>query len=180
MKSLRDRELIFTENHILETYSDGYVMMDWEDGIMKEHARAACHNQGDILEVGFGMGISAGYIQSFSPKSHTIMEFHPQVLEKLHKWAKDKEGVKIIEGDWIENLEELKLYDGIFFDTYLDKNNPRLLMDYLKPGGVFTFFNPNEGKHLGLDCEYKKMEVNPDKNDYFRKKTYYLPVYKKM
>ena len=108
MKSLRDRELIFTENHILETYSDGYVMMDWEDGIMKEHARAACHNQGDILEVGFGMGISAGYIQSFSPKSHTIMEFHPQVLEKLHKWAKDKEGVKIIEGDWIENLEEVR------------------------------------------------------------------------
>jgi tRNA G46 methylase TrmB len=31
--------------------------------LMKEHAKIACHNQGDVLEIGFGMGISATEIQ---------------------------------------------------------------------------------------------------------------------
>jgi len=176
--SFKDNKLEFSDSYI-STPTGKYVMMDWEDDIMKEHARVACHNKGDVLEVGFGMGISADYIQSFNPRSHTIMEFHPQILEKLHKWSKGKDNIKIIEGDWGKNLDKLKLYDGIFFDTYLDKNKPRILIDYLKPGGVFTFFNPSQGSHLGLDCEYKIMEVNPDKNDYFNGKTYYLPIFKK-
>ena len=56
------------------------VMMDWEDEIMSASAAYACQNGGDILEIGFGMGISAGYIQSHSINSHTICENHPQII----------------------------------------------------------------------------------------------------
>lgn len=40
-----------------------------------------CEGGGDILEIGFGMGISAGHIQANSITSHTIVENHPQVIE---------------------------------------------------------------------------------------------------
>ena len=39
------------------------VMMDWEHSLMSASAAYVCENGGDILEIGFGMGISAGYIQ---------------------------------------------------------------------------------------------------------------------
>ena len=38
------------------------VMMDWERLLMSASAAYATQNGGDILEIGFGMGISAGYI----------------------------------------------------------------------------------------------------------------------
>ena len=51
-----------------------YVMMDWEDPLMSASAAYVCENGGDILEIGFGMGISANYIQSHTINSHTIIE----------------------------------------------------------------------------------------------------------
>ena len=43
----------------------GYeIMMDWETNLMQEHAKVATENGGDILEIGFGMGICANFIQT--------------------------------------------------------------------------------------------------------------------
>lgn len=174
------KKLIFTDKYIFESDSNKYVMMDWEREIMMRHAMAACHHGGDVLEVGFGMGISANYIQAFKPNTHTIMEIHPQILEKLHEWAKGKYNIKIIEGDWYKNLDKLKEYDGIFFDTFMDKHRPNVLIDYLKPDGIFTFFNCiQERNTLGLDCKYEIIDVNPDENGYFKYDKYYLPIYRK-
>ena len=58
------------------------VMMDWEDSLMSASAAYVCENGGDILEIGYGMGISAGYIQSHSISSHTIIENHPNRIPK--------------------------------------------------------------------------------------------------
>ena len=151
-------------------------MMDWEDEMMKKHAEVVCHNQGDVLEIGFGMGISAKHIQELKPKSHTIMEVHPQILEKLYEWAEGRDNVIIIEGDWIKNLNKLGLYDGIFHDTFLDSSDKMKLTDYLKPGGVFTFFNG-----IGHNKQYEmiEMNVNPPQNKYFNKKKYYVPIMRK-
>ena len=44
------------------------VMMDWEDPIMSASAAYACENGGDILEIGFGMGISCLLYTSPSPR----------------------------------------------------------------------------------------------------------------
>jgi hypothetical protein len=39
------------------------VMMQWEEPIMKAHANLICQGGGDILNVGFGMGIIDAAIQ---------------------------------------------------------------------------------------------------------------------
>ena len=77
-----DRELIFDSDKIYFIREEKMfeVMMDWEDEIMKASADYICENGGDILEIGFGMGISAGYIQANNINSHTIIEKHPQII----------------------------------------------------------------------------------------------------
>ena len=61
------------------------VMMDWEDSLMSASAAYVTQNGGDILEIGFGMGISAGYMHSHSINSHTIVENHPQIITKAQE-----------------------------------------------------------------------------------------------
>ena len=92
--------------------------MDWEAPIMDRMAAEVCHNGGDVLEVGFGMGISAGCIQKRRPASHTIVECHPQILQRLHAWAADKPNVSIVEGMWQDVLHTLGEFDGITWDTF--------------------------------------------------------------
>ena len=47
--------------------------------LMEAHAEAVCSGGGDVLNVGFGMGIVDGAIQRRRPRSHTIVEAHPDV-----------------------------------------------------------------------------------------------------
>ena len=93
------------------------VMMEWEKPYMK-----ACIDvlrpSGDVLEVGFGLGYSSQQIQGYSPKSHTIIEYHPKVAERARKWAKRYPNVTIIEETWQNALPNLGLFDSIFFDDY--------------------------------------------------------------
>ena len=96
--SYTQQELIFTNSKIYYIEKNGeerQVMMDWEDSLMKKHADYVCSNGGDILEIGFGMGISANYIQQNNPASHTIVENHPQIIEKAKQWAAGKSNVTI-------------------------------------------------------------------------------------
>jgi len=58
--------LIFSDDKITISGSNIDVMMDWEAPIMSASAAYVTEGGGDILEIGFGMGISAGYIQSHS------------------------------------------------------------------------------------------------------------------
>ena len=54
---------------------NGYIVMHrWETPIMKMMAEWACGNTGDILEVGYGMGICANFIQQNHITYHTIVE----------------------------------------------------------------------------------------------------------
>ena len=126
-----DETLIFESDKIYYKAAndsiDMEVMMDWEDAIMKKSADYVCENGGDILEIGFGMGIEANYIQANSINSHTIVENHPQIIEKAKAWASDKPNVTIIESDWNTVKDKrrkicLATYDGIFYDTFADDN----------------------------------------------------------
>ncbi len=93
------------------------VMMEWEKPYM-----IACIDAlkpfGDVLEIGFGLGYSAEQIQSFHPKSHTIVEFHPEVAAKAREWAKNFPNVTIVEDTWQHALPSLGIFDAIFFDDY--------------------------------------------------------------
>ena len=57
------------------------VMMAWEKPYM-EACVDALKPSGDVLEIGFGLGYSATQIQKYSPKSHTIIECDPVVIER--------------------------------------------------------------------------------------------------
>lgn len=93
------------------------VMMEWEKPYM-----IACIDAlqpfGDVLEIGFGLGYSADQIQSYRPKSHTIIEYHPVVASHARKWAECHPNVTIIEDTWQNALPGLGLFDCIFFDDY--------------------------------------------------------------
>ena len=119
-------------------------MHEWEDDMMKKHAEIVCENGGDILEVGFGMGISADYIQKQDIKSHTIIENDEVVYEKLIEWAKDKPNVEIIFGDWQNSLPDKK-FDGIFFDTWGESKIsflfPLMILKCCDIGTIVSFFN---------------------------------------
>lgn len=93
------------------------VMMEWEKPYM-EACIDALQPSGDVLEIGFGCGYSATRIQEYQPRSHTIIEYHPVVVERARKWAENYPNVKIIEDTWQNALEYLGLFDEIFFDDY--------------------------------------------------------------
>tara|TARA_R100001463_G_scaffold131367_1_gene191323 strand:+ start:1153 stop:1719 length:567 start_codon:yes stop_codon:yes gene_type:complete len=157
------------------------VMMDWEDSIMKKSADYVCQNGGNILEIGFGMGISADYIQANSINSHTIVENHPQIIEKAKAWAADKPNVTIIEDDWHSAKDSLSTYDGIFYDTFGDENMDKFkssLNNLTNTGCKVTWWNSvaSENNYYSIDgVTYEAITVSPPSNCYFNHTTYYLP-----
>ena len=178
---MRDEKLQFLEDRIVSDEL-GIIMMDWEHPLMKRHAEIVCKNGGDILEIGFGMGISAQYIQEQDIDSHTIIEIHPEIAERAREWAKDKENVKIIESDWHDIMENLDTYDGIFYDAEQDKRKLEFY-DFikLKNGGIYTFFNPQgdgikNDHNIKENIRYELIDIDPPENPYFNLNTYYLPI----
>lgn len=145
-KSYLEERVRFSEDKLLDEGSKG-VMMAWERPLMEAHAKAVCAAGGDILNVGFGMGLVDTAIQSYRPTSHTIVEAHPEVYARMVAtgWS-ERPNVHIIFGQWQDILPMLGMYDGIFFDTYGEhfedlKEFHDHLPKLLKPGGVYSFFN---------------------------------------
>lgn len=130
---------------------DVSIMDDQEKLIMKESANIICENGGDILNVGFGLGIIDSYIQQHSIDSHTIIEIHPDIIKHAKGMGFDKKA-RICEGDWRAWIskfnEEGTKFDGIYFDTYNTVEGVNEWADFLKdvdsilkPGGIFSYFN---------------------------------------
>ena len=178
-----DKILTFEDDKIYYSIGDETleVMMDWESSIMEASANYVCSNGGDILEIGFGMGISAGYIQANSINSHTIVECHPQVLEKAKEWAKDKSNVTIVEGEWFDIKNSLSTYDGIFYDTFGEDDWSVFggnVASLAKSGAKVTWWNNNPSATTIQDIDgvtYDIIDVDPPSNSYFNSSKYYLP-----
>ncbi|KAL9667346.1 hypothetical protein QQ045_001700 [Rhodiola kirilowii] len=142
---LEDR-VSFSEDKIMDAESKA-VMMAWEKPLMEAHAKAVCSQGGHILNIGFGMGLVDAAIQQYSPLSHTIVEAHPEVYDRMCRTGwKEKKNVKIVFGRWQDVLSQLDTYDGIFFDTYGEyyedlREFHHHLPSLLKPGGIYSFFN---------------------------------------
>lgn len=180
-----EKTLIFESNKIYFTDEafggDREVMMDWEDSLMSASAAYVCEGGGDILEIGFGMGISAGYMHSHSINSHTIIENHPQIITKAQEWASAKSNVTIVTGSWYNIKDNLSTYDGIFYDTFGDQDMNKFsssLSSLVKEGAKVTWWN-NESSETNFynipDVTYQTLNVNPPTNHYFNSTTYYLP-----
>ncbi len=174
------------------------LMHEWESSIMKKHADFVCELGGNILEVGFGMGISANFIQENGVSSHTIIELHPQIAEKAREWAADKPNVTILEGAWEEIIPTLqegtiqitpKKFDGIFYDTYgfwcPDGQFANIIKPHTKNTTRITHWNPlhNVGSTCGfmnkpdykIDFDEISIDVDKQPSGYYLGETYYFP-----
>tara|TARA_R110001632_G_scaffold55100_2_gene134935 strand:- start:15 stop:668 length:654 start_codon:yes stop_codon:yes gene_type:complete len=156
-----DQNLTFTDNNLLDENGHA-VMMDWEDSIMQVQAETICRNGGDILNVGFGMGIIDNYIQYHNPRTHWIIENHPDVQAKMVKdgWLK-KPHVRCIFSTWQKVVNYLPKFDGVYWDTWEESPEQFLqaVPSILKPNGIFTFFN-NPRNELNNDESVRLM--HPD------------------
>ena len=177
--AFKDTTLTFEDDKIV-TDDGREVMMSWEAPIMEKSAEYICQSKGDILEIGFGMGICSDYIQAQGVNSHTIVEIHPQVIERLKAWAEDKDNVTIVVGDW--NSADLGTYDGIFLDTYGDlslDNFKAFALSKAKDGARITYWNNEENEHnpYSFDSvDYETVSISPNENMYTNMKdNYYMP-----
>lgn len=178
-------ELIITDDYIYTPHNNHNVMHVCETSIMKKQTEITTKNGGDILEVGFGMHISADFITN-NPNvtSYTVIEIHPQQYERALEWAKTKTiPINVILGDWMDVLPLLdKKFDGIFFDTdtdgritkFLDKVEPNC-----KEATIVTFYayyvydirlNPVVISYT--DEEFEELPDVWKKNKYFSGKSY--------
>ena len=183
--SYLEKTLTFEDTKIWYTNVDGdevNVMMDWEAPMMSASAAYVCQGGGDILEIGFGMGMASNYIQSHSIDSHTICEIHPQIITKAQEWASGKSNVTIVTGSWYSNIAQLSTYDGIFWDAGFTSDIQHLsssVSSLAKSGARFTWYN-NEYKadnSLSISgSSYQEISVSPTSgNNYFNNNIYYMP-----
>ena len=191
MNTYLSSSIIFYNNKITTKLQETYgnieipVMMDWEDSLMSASAAYVTEGGGDILEIGFGMGISAGYMHSHSINSHTIVENHPDIIPKAVEWANNKSNVTIISQSWYNVKDSLGTFDGVFYDTFEDENYKDFsssLSTWTKSGTKVTFWNDDnaESNNHQIQTSYQQINITPPNSAsvYFRNgnTTYYMPM----
>ena len=183
------------------------VMEDWELGYMHLLAEIATSNQGQVLEIGYGLGLSAKAIQSHTIKSHFVIECHPDVITRCIKdlyQPMNENRLHVMSGFWqdITPCLRAKSFDGILFDTYpmseeeIHANHFWFFEEayrLLKPGGVLTYYSDEatgfSDLHLKkLQCagflkrniQHVICDVAPPVNcEYWQAKTILAPIIRK-
>ncbi|KAI4229584.1 MAG: hypothetical protein L6R36_000742 [Xanthoria steineri] len=152
--------LSFQPDRILDA-STNSIMMSWETTLMSRTAALLAPTAGlRILNVGHGMGIIDSEFQSTNPRTHHIIEAHPDVLARMREegWYA-KPNVVVHEGRWQDILPSIiekdvgeqngpLLFDVIYFDTFAEPYSAlrRFFDDFViglldDDGGRWGFFN---------------------------------------
>lgn len=137
--------------------TDEQIMEDWQIPVMEAMAEIVCEASGDVLEIGFGRGVASEIIQQLGVRSHTISECNPSVVDRFKEWRlkHPDSDIHLLEGLWQERVDDMGLYDGVFFHTYplneeeyVDQVVQSVTFaehffstasDHLRPAGVFTY-----------------------------------------
>lgn len=151
-----------SKNYLKINGSD--VMEAWEDPIMHAMAQVVAENGGKVLEIGYGMGISAHYICQFPfVTDYVVCELNHHIagqagrdLARITEQAAQRGrqlNCTVIEGHWSDTKEAILArwgaFDGIFYDAYPveegEKGVHSLMFmlngrELLKENGVLTYF----------------------------------------
>ena len=149
--SWRDAIALYDEHTL--TINGHPVMEDWEESYMLALAEIAAHQGGSILEIGFGMGISARYIQEHPIDQHVIIEANKEVYAQLEIFALTAKRQTIpLFGFWEDIVSQIPSGSiaGILFDTYplreeeVHRNHFFFFKEayrLLVPGGILTYYS---------------------------------------
>lgn len=175
------------------------VMQAWERPLMARLAREVTRNAGDILEIGFGMGISANEIAACGCDSYTVIEAHPRIADMARDWCERQPfPASVIEGFWQDAIEGIgQQFDGILFDTYplsameRGQNHFEFIPHapaLLKDSGILTLYSDEtiefRTAHMALllasFAEVRLVRVDdlrpPDGCEYWQSSTMVIPV----
>jgi amino acid adenylation domain-containing protein len=104
-----------------EQLAEQEIMEDWQTPLMQAMAEFATETHGDVLEIGFGRGVSATMIQDRGVRSHTIVEANPfSISDYFVPWRTrfpDRE-IRLVEGRWQDVIDQLGSYDSVFFHAF--------------------------------------------------------------
>ncbi len=130
------------------------VMEVWEAPYMRRLASVAAARGGVVLEVGFGLGISASHVQRHpGVQRHIILEANATVFERLRRFSlRARVPTEPRFGFWEDLVpaHPSESVDGILFDTYpltpaeVHRNHLGFVehaFRLLRPGGVFTYYS---------------------------------------
>ena len=120
-----------------------------EADYMKALSRVAARGGGRVLEVGYGLGISARYLSDFGVLQHVVCEPNLRVFNSSMRHAKNvapRTSFSPILGFWQEILSTLRTgsFDGVLFDAFPDTAEADFFREarrLLRPGGVLTFYH---------------------------------------
>lgn len=106
-----------------------------------------------VLEIGYGLGISAKLIQyHLHPKHHTIVEISEEIFKDLKDFSRSYAGVEAYLSDWLEYDYKGK-FDLIFCDPFdyiepsIEKTNKKfnLIKSLLNDGGLYCIPHFGDG-----------------------------------
>ena len=131
--------------------------------VMEAMAQIVAEKGGDVLEVGFGRGVSASQIQKLGVKSHTIIECNDAIVDNFQHWKKQypERDIRLIHGKWQDVAAQFEMYDGIFFHTY--PLNATEWVEYVAQSTTFAeHFFPTAAAHLrwGGVFSYFTLEID--------------------
>lgn len=156
---------------------DGHpVMEQWEKPYMEKLAQTACQKGGKVLEVGFGLGLSASQVQKHKIEEHIIIEANAGVIERGQKWAESQPNkVTFLHGLWQDKVSELEdgSLDAVLYDPYPMNSEEQHIHQFkfiemvrtkLRPGGILTYCNLTsigvlKGRHKEWADLWKETQV---------------------
>jgi len=140
------------------TLTEQQIMEDWQIPLMRAMARHVAASHGDVLEIGFGRGVSAQLIQEHGVRSHTIVEpSEHSISHYFAPWRARHAGcdIRLCPDRWQEVDDRLGLFDGVFFHAFpmneqefaehmmqgvtFAEHAFGAMAAHLRPGGVFTY-----------------------------------------
>ena len=103
---------------------DHEVMADYQSPYMHTLAEIVTRNGGDVLNVGYGMGIIDSAIETYRRERSVQSHFVIEINKSLAGVAAQHEFLTVIHSDWESSLDHLdgQSFDGVVFHFGLIKN----------------------------------------------------------